>query len=864
MNSDSYPYLYDIATERSHLFNERSEMRVGFTQSGGISLDGDEQDPSLFRVVHAGGRWYLCPTDAGVSLSLNQKLVAEKTLLSHLAIVQADQHVLVFVEHEDPNTTSSYSANLWLIGQMLDARQSPSGESPSKRTIHVGETIRLPFDQILQMSEAVIPLEIPGAIPLPEVRAIIGRDTSRADICLPDVRVSRLHAAIERTGPYATITDLKSANRTFVNGEPITKPTVITDGTRVQIGPHTWVYRGHALYPLCRENVIELVARNLVRRVPDRRNRGRQKVILDDVSLVVRPREFVCILGPSGSGKTTLLSALSARVPANEGTVLLNGENLYTHFDALKQTLAVVPQRDVMHDVLPLKTALWYTAKMRLPADMSRRDIEARIDATLDTVSLVQRQFTQIRQLSGGQIKRASWANEAISNPSLIFLDEVTSGLDEQTDSEMMQMFRRMADEGKTLVCVTHSLSYVPDNCHLVAILAEGGVLAFFGPPAAAMKYFGISRLGDVYQVLKQRTPDEWKERFQKSSIYRDYVELRLPEPSGNESRANKRRHPLQVMTMWRQFHVLLRRYLAIQWADKRALAMIFGQCLVIAGLLVWLFGDISKLNVDTEVTQREEQLYELQYGNSLSAMSAEDREFLEQDEEYIRQRDKQRRELRIEAELAKRTDLSSKLLFLLCISCIWFGCNNAAKEIVKEATIYSKERDVGLGVFSYYGSKFALLAIASILQASLFYWLVNRFTHLGGDAVGQWVLLSLAATTGVAMGLAVSALATTEDLAATVVPMMLIPQIILAGLIAPLLNYTREFSQICIPAYWAFQGSLTTLESSVQERLRDAEYLTLSTDWTPAWSCAALAAYILVFAGVALMALRVRDIRYR
>lgn len=860
MNGDSYPYLYDIATERSHLFDGRSEIDIIFDPSTGIAIASGQQDRVLFRFEQEDGRWFLSPAKADVSLSVNQKLVDGKLLLQHLAIIQADERLLVFVEHEDSTTTSSYSANLWLLGQMLDSPRSPGAESQTKQTIHVSETLRVPFDQIRRMADEVVPLEIPGAIPLPDKRAVIGRDADRADICLPDVRVSRLHAAIERTGPYATITDLKSANRTFVNGEAITKPKVITDGTRVQIGPYTWVYRGHALYPLCRENNVELVARNLVRQVPDRRNRGQMKVILDDVSLVVRPREFVCILGPSGSGKTTLLSALSARVPANQGSVLLNGENLYAHFDALKQNLAVVPQRDVMHDALPLKTALWYTAKMRLPADMSRHDIEARIDATLDTVSLVQRQFTQIRQLSGGQIKRASWANEAISNPSLIFLDEVTSGLDEQTDSEMMQLFRRMADEGKTLVCVTHSLSYVPDNCHLVAILAEGGVLAFYGPPEAALKYFGITRLGDVYQVLKQHTPAEWKERFQKSSIHREYVERRLPETRVSDVRATKRRRPLQLLTMWRQFHVLLRRYLAIQWADKRALAMIFGQCVVIAGLLIWLFGDISNLNVDTEVQLREEQLYELQYGGSLSTMSAEDREFLEADEEYIRQRDKQRKELRIEAELAKRTDLSSKLLFLLCISCIWFGCNNSAKEIVKEATIYGKERDAGLRVFSYYGSKFVLLAIVSILQASLFFWLVNRFTHLGGDAIGQWLLLSLAATTGVAMGLAISALATTEDLAATVVPMLLIPQIILAGLIAPLQNYTREFSEVFIPAYWAFQGLLTTMENSVQERLRDADYLTLSTNWTPAWGCAVLGVYLLVFAAAAIAALRIRD----
>ena len=75
-------------------------------------------------------------------------------------------------------------------------------------------------------------------------------------------------------------------------------------------------------------------------------------------------------------------------------------------------------------------------------------DVPPGIDETLDSVNLVQHQYRQIRRLSGGQIKRASWANEAICNPSLIFLDEVTSGLDEQTDSEMMQLFRLMAEAG--------------------------------------------------------------------------------------------------------------------------------------------------------------------------------------------------------------------------------------------------------------------------------------------------------------------------------------------------------------------------------------------------------------------------------
>ena len=100
--------------------------------------------------------------------------------------------------------------------------------------------------------------------------------------------------------------------------------------------------------------------------------------------------------------------------------------------------------------MLPLDAALRYTARLRLPSDTSRTEIESCVSAMLDSVRLSQHRATRIRQLSGGQRKRASWVNEAICNPSLIFLDEVTSGLDEQTDCEMMQLFRKMADDGKT------------------------------------------------------------------------------------------------------------------------------------------------------------------------------------------------------------------------------------------------------------------------------------------------------------------------------------------------------------------------------------------------------------------------------
>jgi len=829
------PQLFEISSGRSFELSSRRVWTVGDGPDADISLD-DKDGSVLFQIEQDGDRWVCTPLSPDDDVLVNHSAVTGPKPLVHLTAIQAAQRMFLFLAHADARVATETAANMWIVDQLI--------ATAGAKDVSVGETLQTSLAELEAFSSGASSIDLPGAIVLPEQQQLIGRDPGRVDICLPDVRVSRVHAWIARQGETATVTDLRSENGTYVDGQRIARPTLLRDRSRLQIGPRTFVFRRGRLYPLSRANTVELVARNLTRRVVDNKERGGRKVILDDVSLVIRPREFVCILGPSGSGKTTLLSALSGRRPADAGSVMLNGEDLYTHFDALKQNLAVVPQRDVLHDVLPLNVALWYTARMRLPADMSATDIEARIDETLDTVNLVQRQYTQIRQLSGGQIRRASWANEAISNPSLIFLDEVTSGLDEQTDAEMMRLFRRMANDGKTLVCVTHSLSNVENNCDLLVILEQGGVVAFVGPPAEALAYFGVQRLGDVYGALAAHSSEHWKQRFRESPQYDEYVARRLPQ-AAEPSRPGRTARTWSIHEMlagWRQFLLLMRRYAAIQWADKRALAMMFGQSFIIALLLVWLFGDISRLDVQQEA----EQLLEV----TAPGVTWTDLDLLPDEQQKLLD----------EAEIVKRTDRSSKLLFLLLISCIWFGCNGAAKEIVKERTIFNKERDAGLKVLSYYSSKLVLLGVLAVLQASLLFWIVNGFTGLGGGAWQQWCLLSLTALVGVAMGLAISALAHTEDVAATVVPMALIPQIILAGLIAPLVHYTREFSQVAVPAYWSYQGLMKTLDDTLQERLSDGDYLNLTSALTTGDVSLVLMTYVLAFAAVALVALYLRE----
>lgn len=833
MSEQRYPHLLELSTENEYRIGNRPLTTFGSGEGCDIALS-DAGDGQLFQIESSDGEWFISPLDEELNLSVEQKPVTDRAELHHLAVIQASKRVYVFMAREDANAGSTLSTNLFLINKIAEQTSLDGAAS--------GQTMEFTMREAEAILDEIVPLKLPGEIKLPEQQLLIGREEGRVDIHLPDIRVSRTHAWILREGRKATITDLRSANGTFVDGNSIRRPTVIKEGDRIQIGPYNLIFRNRALYSVSHENNVQLVAHGLTRRVPDRKRRGQTKTILDDISLVVQPHEFVCILGPSGSGKTTLLSTLSARVRPNKGRVLFNSDDLFANFDALKQSLAVVPQRDVLHDVLPVNVALWYTAKLRLPKDTSRDDIDARIDEMLETVNLTQHQFTQIHRLSGGQVKRASCINELICNPSLIFLDEVTSGLDEQSDCEMMRLFRTMADNGKTIICVTHSLSFVEENCHLVVILATGGVLAFVGSPSDAIKYFEIKRLGDVYQKLKERHPDTWKEKFRQSELYQTYIEKRLPDEVAKEQpkAPNPFRHILAAGAYWRQFLLLSRRYLSIKWADKRSLGMSFGQCLFIAFMLVWLFGDISKMDVKDE---------SLAYAKKAFFVETMDELFEEDREEII-----------IEQEELKRADRTSKLLFLLCISCIWFGCNGAAKEIVKERSIYAKERDVGLRILSYYGSKLLLLGVLAVVQASLLYFIVRHFTNLGGATLDQWILLSLVSVTGIAIGLAISALSKSVDFAVTVIPIFLIPQIVFAGLIAPLLHGTRDFSQICITSYWSYQGLLGTLDEALIERLRSADLYDLGEDWTITKVSLVLVGHIAICAATAIVVLLLRD----
>lgn len=154
---------------------------------------------------------------------------------------------------------------------------------------------------------------------------VIGRAAEQVEFVLDHPHVSRRHARLVVDNNRVSLRDLGSANGTFVNGRRLTRPVELKRGDRIEIGPFSLQFDGEALVSRSRSNNIELVSHNLKRVVRDRAT-GKTLTLLHDINLVIRPREFVCLLGPSGSGKSTLLALLSGRTVPDSGCVKINGE----------------------------------------------------------------------------------------------------------------------------------------------------------------------------------------------------------------------------------------------------------------------------------------------------------------------------------------------------------------------------------------------------------------------------------------------------------------------------------------------------------------------------------------------------------
>jgi len=401
----------------------------------------------------------------------------------------------------------------------------------------------------------------------------IGRDSS-ATICLPHVSVSKCHATIRREGTGYYLTDNGSTNGVVINNKRIFGKVKLHEKDVISITNSKLIFTSSAIHYCCFKSGISVDASDIV----IERGKGTKKFLTcNHVNLNIKPGELVAIIGGSGAGKSTVLNCLCGYLNPSQGEVYINSINLYQNFDFLKKIIGYVPQSDIVYDNLTLYDMLHYTAKLRLPSDVSEAEQDAAIARAIELVELTEKKDSLIKSLSGGQRKRASIAVELLSDPNLLFLDEPASGLDPGTERNLMLSLREMANNGKTVILVTHSTLQLK-LCDKIVFMGKGGNLCFCGSYDEALEFFKVMDVVDVYNMITDR-PREWSKKYSES--VGEHRKHRNIAGKNDKVKENK----------LRQLSVLCSRYMKLVLNDKQRLLLLLLQAPLLA-ILISLVAD--------------------------------------------------------------------------------------------------------------------------------------------------------------------------------------------------------------------------------------------------------------------------------
>ncbi|WP_053724161.1 FHA domain-containing protein [Streptomyces sp. WM6378] len=588
------------------------------------------------------------------------------------------------------------------------------------------------------------------------------------ELVVSDLQVSRHHAEFHATPDgRMEIRDLGSHNGTYVNGQPIAK------GGSVLLGPQDIVGVGHSTFRIVGDRLEEFVdtgdvsfsARHLTVTVDG------GKDILKDVSFGVPEKSLIAVIGPSGSGKSTLLKALTGYRPANKGDVLYDNRNLYKQFAELRQRIGLVPQDDILHKELTVKKALKYAAKLRFPADTTENERQQRIDEVLRELKLDIHKEKKVTSLSGGQRKRVSVALELLTKPSLIFLDEPTSGLDPGMDRDVMQLLRGLADDGRTVLVVTHSVAELA-ICDKLLVMAPGGSVAYFGPPEEALNFFGYSTWADVFSAFESYRDYDWAGRWKGSQHYQMYAaDIDAVAPQSVQMPPAQAMKPPKPQGWASQLWTLMRRYVSVIASDKGFLALSVALPAVIGSVSVVIpakFGlapptPPSRFNGD-----------------------------------------------------------AGTIMLILAVGMCFSGAANSVRELIKERVIYERERATGLSRSAYLMSKILVLGVITAFQGVILCVIGFSTRKLPTEglvmppAIEMCLVVIALGFTSMMFGLIISSLVKTSEKTMPLLVMFAIVQVVFTGILFKVYDSVglEQFAWL-MPSRWAIAGVGTTLDLS-------------------------------------------------
>ena len=590
----------------------------------------------------------------------------------------------------------------------------------------------------------------------------------------------------------------------LVRGVPVRNSATLADGDTIRIDA------GQVLRCNFSERLIE-EERNIIRSLDVHdlvcRFRNRQ-VAIDGISFSVQRGEMVCVMGASGSGKSTLMRAISGQFPPTQGDVLFNGRSLYANRETLRKYVTYIPQYDAFDEHLTIEENLNFAAALRAPHLSSRARLR-RIDSKLAELGLNERRNYVVgaahkKTLSGGERKRLNIGLDMISSADVYLFDEPTSGLSSKDSEHVIEIIRGMSHNKIVVVTIHQPTSKIFQMFHKAVLLDRGGKLVFFGTPQEMLKYFaaaehqqhygaelgaceacGTTRPEFVFDVLetplrdlsgdiileennrgqlvpaRRYSPDYWRDKYEAYRLMKDVQapvtprEAPPPLPS-----AIKRREPLRWREEWKQFVVLLKRAFFSKLRNNANLLI----TLLAAPMLALLIGFVLR--------HSESEHYDFASAFHIPVY-----------------------------------------LFLSLVVAMFLGLTNSVDDITRDRPVLLRERNLNVRLCYYVLAKALTLAAFAIIQCILFTLVGNWLLSVRG--VFWIVLLAMFLTTmsGVAIGLVISALVNESKTAVLAIPVVLIPQIILAGALIKYEDMNRDLDFVYSIRQWAARHPGSAME---------------------------------------------------
>ncbi len=500
--------------------------------------------------------------------------------------------------------------------------------------------------------------------------------------------------------------------------------------------------------------------------------------------------KLVGIMGASGAGKTTLLNVLAGLETPLSGIVTINGLNIHTQKDKLEGVIGLIPQDDLLIEELTVFENLYYNAKLCF-REKSENEIIDLVERTLSNLGLLERRDMKVgsplnKMISGGQRKRLNIALELIREPSILFVDEPTSGLSSRDSENVMDLLRELTLKGKLIFVVIHQPSSdiykMFDN---MMILDVGGYMIYCGNPVEAVMYFKRidaqinSHLGECptcgnvnpelifniieakvvdefgrYTVQRKVAPARWEEYFNKNVKVGELNDVNVPPPSS-----------LKIPSWFKQIKIYTLRDFFSKISNTQYIALNLIEAPLLAFILSYIIRYIADPNSNVYIFRENENI--------------------------------------------------PVYIFMSLIVALFLGLTVSAEEIFKDRKILKREAFLNLSRSGYLVSKISILFTISAIQALLFVLVGNYILGLNGMNFQYWLALFSIASFANILGLNISSAFNSAVTIYILIPLIMIPQMILGGAMYSFEKLNRTIGSVdkvpliadFMPTKWAYEA---------------------------------------------------------